>query len=459
MLSTLLLSVLLSPLLQDTGLPRSGVPTNDLEKFAKDVVKYFDALGPDDRAGQVEAIGRLEEELERAGKRIKAERPMLAYVGDWDDILEAAKPEVRELKSTYGKGFSVHVFEDEVNDLRTAALLSIPGTYGKAPERLPVIIGLKPSYGVSGSALEKQAMEAAATLYADVLDSHIVLIPLGHQTGKGRSTETEEFDGSWMSPAGNDVFFTSLRILFEQIRFDRSRVVLDGWGAAGLDALRLATNAPAFFAGVIDRGGEVASPDLALQNLYLMKVLYVKGEGSPSDVSALVDASIEGVTVTEVDSGGSALDPSDEARGAIREWLGTARRNLAQKEIRYHPADVVFGSASWCQASMVNRRVSAVPSDADYPKMYARIDPATNTIVLDTRNVVELRIYLSDALVDMDKTVTIMANGAEVWKSVPKRSLRQMLDNRYFGNSGDYGLYTDSILIEGLSRNIPGSDG
>lgn len=452
MLAALLLPVLSLTALQDGGLPRSGVSDKDLGKLTKDVNAYFEALGPDDRAAQQEALDDIEDALEKAAKRAKLERPMLAYIGDWDYVLEESKPDDRSFKANAGKGFFTHVFVDEGNDIRTAALLSLPADYGKGAT-LPVIVALKPPLG-EGALFEDKAKEMAGTIYSDVMGTSIVLVPLGHQS-EGRSAETTEVDSSWMSPTGNDVFFTSMRILFEQVRFDRSRVVLDGWDGAGLDALRLATNAPSFFAGVIDRGGEVSSPEIVLENLFGMKALYVKGSESPDDVSALVDASVDGVTITQVDSGGSALDPSDEARTQVRDWLDGAKRDLAPSEIRYRPADVVFGSNAWCQASVVNRRASSKPGDPDYPLMHAKIDRAKNTIEIDTVNVLELRVYLSDALVDMGKPVTVIVNGEQKAKTVPKRSLRHLLDNRYFFNSGDYGLYTDDILIEQIPRNTP----
>ena len=71
----------------------------------------------------------------------------------------------------------------------------------------------------------------------------------------------------------------------------------------------------------------------------------------------------------------------------------------------------------------------------------------------------ELQVYLSDALVDMSKTVIIEVNGEEAWRRPPRATARTLLENRYYNDSGDYGLYTDRALIEDVDPNVPGRDG
>lgn len=452
----LILAAVLAPLMQ-AELPRSGVSDKDLGKLTKSVEEFFAALEVDDRGEQKSSLEEIEENLAKSAKRAKVKDDILRYVGDWDQVLEAAKDD-KAIKSKIGKGFFVHVFEDTWNDTSTAALLSLPADF-KSGDLMPVILALKPVMGLSGSELEDAVQAQAEITYADVMDSHIVLVPLGHQQTSGRKPSTEEVDGSWMTPLGNEVFFTCFRILFEQVRFDRGRVVLDGWGEAGLDALRLGTNAPSFFAGVLVRGGAVESPEIVYENLHGIQTAYIRGDESPDDVSALTELDLPGVEVTVVAAGGSALDPSDDGRAALREWISTCDKDLAPREVRYRPTDVVYGSSNWIQASVVNRRAAAVPGDKDFPLMHARIDAASNTIEIETINVLELRVFLSDALVDMDRPVTINVNGEEAWRKVPQRSLRHLLENRFYSNSGDYGLYTANAFIEGIAPNVPGRDG
>ena len=79
----------------------------------------------------------------------------------------------------------------------------------------------------------------------------------------------------------------------------------------------------------------------------------------------------------------------------------------------------------------------------------------TNTINIDTVNVLELYVYLSDEVVDMDKTVEIRVNGEQRVKKRFNRSLRFLLKTRFYNDSGDYGLYTARELIEDIDANVP----
>src|SRR6185295_13285178 len=119
----------------------------------------------------------------------------------------------------------------------------------------------------------------AAAILSDLLDTHIVLVPMGTETGTPGKGEVTEVTGSWFSQPGLQVLFTSFRVRLEQVRFDRSRVVLGGWGDAGVDALRVATNFPSWFAGVIDRSGELGGEDMLFENLGGVPLLYVAGQG------------------------------------------------------------------------------------------------------------------------------------------------------------------------------------
>ena len=39
-----------------------------------------------------------------------------------------------------------------------------------------------------------------------------------------------------------------------------------------------------------------------------------------------------------------------------------------------------------------------------------------------------------------------------------KRDLRYMFENRYFNNSGDYGVYTAEMHLEDIPANVPKGD-
>jgi hypothetical protein len=208
------------------------------------------------------------------------------------------------------------------------------------------------------------------------------------------------------------------------------------------------------------RSGDVESPDVLLDNLASIPVLYVKGadDGAPGDLGTLTDLDVPGAAVQVLEEAGSALAPSEETQTAFQEWVGMRHRDVAPKAFDFKLGDVRFGSINWCTASVINRRVTAKPSDADFPRIHVEVDAGANTINVETVNVLEMYVYLSDAVVNLDKPVTIKVNGDErVKRKMFNRSLRHLLETRFYNNSGDYGLYTASVRIEQIDANVPGS--
>jgi hypothetical protein len=456
--SLLLVSTLLMPTTLDEGLTQSGASDRDLEKLGKDVVSLFDAMLVDDRSEQAELIEKLEAGLAKLHKKAKVSHPSTYYLGDWDKLLELSKP-TKTLKSKSGRGFFKHTFEQGGDDPVVGMLLSLPKEYAKTKALFPVIIGLKPEMGGSGKSLVEAVSVRATTLYGDLMTDHIVLIPLGPESGKGKRALATETKGSWLLIDNLYTFFPSFRVLFEQVRFDRSRVVLDGWGEAGKDAVALATSAPSFFAGVINRGGEVGVEAALLENLFGGRLLYVTGTESEDHDLSVLDEEIEGVEIQSIDSEGSVFEPSEEGRAAIKSWIEGTVKNLAPSEIRFKITADHFAAVNWCKAENVTRRATASPNDKDFPRISAKINRAKNSIEFDTVNVKEMQIFLNDALLDLSKTVTIHVNGEEKFKRAPRAGLLTMLENRFYNDSGDYGLYTFKVPISDISANVPGRDG
>ena len=452
--------LLVAPLLlvspaADDGLARSGIKDRDLTKVGKNIVSYFTALGEDDRGAQKDSLDDISGTLGKAAKKAKADAPLTAYLGDWDYLLEQSKPQPREFKGGAGKGFFKHAFVEPYDETSLGVMISLPADYAKG-ELYPVIVALKPTLGASGAALEKQVAEMGQAIYGELLKTHIVLVPLGPDQGSGRRKESIEIEGGWFTDEGLYAFFTGFRVLLEQVRFDRSRVVLDGWGDAGLDALRIVTTS-SFFAGFISRSGGVDAPDVLLENLDGIHVLYVQGAGdggaSPGKLEGMAGGDD---SITILSESGSAMTPSAETQGATAEWLSKVQVDLARSELTYKLGDIRFQARNWCKAAVINRRVTAKPADKDFPRFKASVNRDANTIAIESVNVLEMEIYLNDALVDMSAPVTITVNGEVKSKRTPRPSLRMLLDNRYYNNSQDYGLYTDMVLIEGIPANVPG---
>jgi hypothetical protein len=455
MLAVLTLLTLLPAMPLAEDLPRSAIAERELEKCAKDVQAFFTAMDEDDRGDKQDALDSIRDTMEKAGKRAKV-TDILQHPGDWEFMLESAKPADRAIKAKIGKGFFAYTFIDQWSETGTACLLSVPKSYGKSDGFLPAIVGLAPPVGESGKQLIEKLVAQATATYGSVMDSAIILIPLGPDTGS-RSPNPTELGESWATDEGLGVMFTCMRVLLERMQFDRSRVLLDGWGDAGIDAFRVVTGYPSWFAGVINRGGDVGGEEMLLENLTGVPVLYVAAAGESRDVDTdVLEERLSGKSsLTVVEHEGAATAPSAEAVTAIAEWVSERRRDLAPTTIHYKLGDLRFQSVNWLKAMVINRRANARPGDKDFPRIQAKVDPATNRIMIETVNVTELEVYLSDALVDLDKPVAIEVNGKEMVKRVFPRSLQRMLENRYYNNSGDYGLYPAMALIEGIEANVP----
>ena len=442
------------------SLPRSSIPAKDLAKYGKDVNTFFEALAGADLESQDKSLDSIEKESKAQAKRAKLDDP-LKYVGDWDLALELAKPEDRNLKGHYGKGFFRHVYtylgdpnpKKKDDDVAVVCLVSIPSSYGKDESLLPVVVGVKPKLDLKGAELEAKATEMANAMYSDLLETAIVIVPLGQEQGAGRERGTTEPEGTWMAADGLFTFSMSLNVLLEQLRFDRARVVLDGWGDAGLDATQLATNLPSWFAGLINRSGETGDEHVIYDNLRGVPELYLNGAGDKRtvDLEALKGRKAD---VTVVEEAGSALAPSEETRKSVATWVGERKRDLAPALVDHRIGNVDFQFVDWILASDPRLRANARPTDADFPHVKAQIDRDTNTVKIETVNVLELKVFLSDALVDLDKPVVIEVNGKKISEKTYRRELRSMLENR-FRTDAYSGIYTADVVVTDIEPNVP----
>jgi len=231
-------------------LPRSSIATKEFDKFAKDVAAYFAALDPnkDDRKVQAETLAKIKDAYDKLAKRAKLDEP-LKYVGDWDQILERGKTENRELRQAAGKGFVRYVADWD--GVRVACMVSVPAAYGKSDSLCPAILALKPTLGMSGDVLEKEVAAQASKTYAGLLDSTIIIVPLGPEKTVDRKVQSHEIEGSWMTEEGMTSLFFGVRVLLYDLRFDRAHLIIDGWKDSGLDAVMAASSFPSWFAGVV----------------------------------------------------------------------------------------------------------------------------------------------------------------------------------------------------------------
>lgn len=454
MCAAVLLLPLLALLPAPDELPRSPATLKDLEKFARDVSAYTEAQDASEVGTAYECVDKVREAADKLAKRLKQDT-LLKFPGDWLEILERGKVEARDLKAAAGKGFVRHVYEWD--GVRVVCMVNVPAAYGKGDALCPAIMALKPMLGMSGETLEKEAALLAGKAYAGLLDTTLIVVPLGPEPSGERKPQVREVEGSWMTEEGVRTVFWGLRVLLERVQFDRTRLVLDGWKDAGLDAIQLASSFPSWFAGVINRSGAIGDDSVLWTNLGGCAVLYVDGglEARGADMAAL-KASCDGATeLTVLADERSALDLTEAGQQQLVEWVGARVRDLAPTRIRYALGDTRFQSVAWLTADNINKRVTAKPGDPDFPRLEAEVDRAANTIRIHTVNVTDLSVFLNDALVDLSKPVIIEVNGKQRIKELFQRDLLFLFENRYYNNSGDYGVYVGKASIAGIELNLP----
>ena len=71
-----------------------------------------------------------------------------------------------------------------------------------------------------------------------------------------------------------------------------------------------------------------------------------------------------------------------------------------------------------------------------------------NTIEITTEEVKELRVYLDDAMVDLDKPVSITVNGRKMHDGIVKRSVDTLIDEarRRHGTAMTFSAYVDLMI-------------
>ncbi len=184
---------------------------------------------------------------------------------------------------------------------------------------------------------------------------------------------------------------------------DPDRVVLDGTGRGAAVAAELAPDAARQLACAVLRG--VPAPAAAILGL-----LAVRGDGPPAEVAAWIAA--------------VPLRASADPRRPVA-WTSVTGD-------RYR---------SWGPGFVVRRLRSNVPGREVSVRMSR--DPAANAVVLETENVAEILLLLTDEGLDLDRPVKVVAGGAVVHEKPVPRSLDAV---RAWSSQGEPALFVAAEL-------------
>jgi poly(3-hydroxybutyrate) depolymerase len=217
---------------------------------------------------------------------------------------------------------------------------------------------------------------------------------------------------------------TVLRLAEERFAVDPDRVYVVGRGKSVPAALAAGDAFPQRFAGVVGRAGD-AGESMRPDNLLDLPVLLTGGGARATALSEAARAA--GVSTIELRSAATELE--------IWTWMGEHPR-LASPE-RVVPGDPFPTRAYWL-------RIAPTAPDA---RVEGRIDLGSNSIAIEGHGFSRATLYLTDALLDLDKPLRVVCNGVQRELTV-RRSLSTALDLWTDGTSDGACVYVAEVAID-----------
>lgn len=259
---------------------------------------------------------------------------------------------------------------------------------------------------------------------------------------------------TWSTRQGHAYVFTALRELGDELNVDANRVFIDGMSMGGGGAFRLAEHHPDRWAAI---GPRCNVPDIRqkkdksfvtmlAENFHNVPVYWVVGakdEKISIDMAraakADVDAAKGEFVYREVAEGGHIW--AIEKDETVFEWYEKHVRNPYPEELVWKSYEKVFPRAWWVEVlkRTDGQPITMIHLDQQGQESEKRIElrpPALvkakrkgNAIEITTEEVKELRVWLDDAMVDLDKPVSVTVNGKKLHDGVVKRSLEALIDD------------------------------
>lgn len=100
---------------------------------------------------------------------------------------------------------------------------------------------------------------------------------------------------------------------------------------------------------------------------------------------------------------------------------------------------------NWLRIVQLNAGLDMKLDDPSFPWIKAKIDPESNSIVLDSERVLKVMLFLNDKLVDLDKKVSVVFNGKKRYEGKVERNLDRMLQLSF--NTGEFEVYSNWLEL------------
>ena len=362
------------------------------------------ALGGDDRATAIDAClgGKATEWLQKPAEVQAALRDALL-----PEESRLRPGNVRKL--THGEGsFARAPLEYAVR---------LPLDFGKEPGPWPLVLTLPEEGETPEQHLRDRWQDR------DFLKSAILVCP----------AMPEERD-AWSqvvvlgAPGGLARMLTALRVCTETFDVDPDRVLCVGTGEGGNTALEAGRQFPQRFAGVACRASDAGIEQVTVLNNLPIHITS-GGANSKAFAEKCVEEGIDTVTLEQ-----------SPAEGPLTKWLLAQRRTPQPTEVR-----VVVGKPFPTRCYWVG--VAPIDPAAGGAYATATLRPEANSIVLTGAGISFVRLYLSDAMLDLDKPIALQVNG-ELREEKVERSLRVTRENLVDGLSDLGAIYTAQLVVD-----------
>ena len=408
--------------------------------------EVFDARLIGDKEKEYESKSELNKLIKSIEEKQK-KGDLLKHTDAWHLIRAGTKDDKGPIPKLKGRGFKEEEFVDyaEINECTYKYYVSVPRKYKMdSEEKLPVIIFLHPE--VEGRKIEREVQVILKNVYSDkyFLDNFVIIAPIGPMEGSGRRQKLVDAAIDWDElKNGRKTAFVAVRLLLEQVVFDRSKVFLDGIGKAGLSAIRYATWYPGCFSGVINRDGPIET--VAMENIKDIPCLYISSSNNKNekDAAKWAEEHSDGEVpqVTFVKDSGKSLEPGPEATEAAKTWLEKVGKDTVPKNVYIKAANLDVAGKSWLRINSLNAGLNMDINDPDCPWIEGEIDRESNSIILKSNRVLALTVFLNDKMLDLDKSITIILNDKNRFEGKVERNFDKMLDLIYYNSAADYEVY------------------
>ena len=258
---------------------------------------------------------------------------------------------------------------------------------------------------------------------------------------------------TWAARQGHMYVLTAIREAMDELAIDPDLVFLDGMSMGAGGTFRLAEHHPDRWAAI---GPRCNVPDIRqkadktfvtmlpenFRNVPVYWVVGAKDDKIPIDRVRAAKSALEAakgeLLYREFPDGGH--DWNLEKDETVLDWYGKHRRLPYPEEISWKSYEKIFARAFWVEVTkrtepppliMVHLDMMGKESERRTelrPPALVRAKRSGNAIEVTTEEVRELRVWLDDAMADLDKPLLITVNGRKMHDGIVKRSMDVLIE-------------------------------